>query len=200
MQSLEESVFPIRVDRTYRRQTRHIVIASVMSTIPLNAGDIIDPSVWGAGSSEYTWGRVRKFFTGLPIARHGQLPMHYYMEYLNDDYVSYVGCPLTNKSWFLEAAVSAGVLPIQYLDSVLIVLQENFGIENVERRCWKMLANDVVTPLMRMLDITRERVAYFELLANREAINGPDWNYMFREPTYLDPLQFDLQIKEYEKR
>jgi hypothetical protein len=199
MGSLREYVFPIVGDRTYRRQTRHILLASVASVLPLEGG-LMDPDVWGGGSSEYTWGRVQRFFRHHPLARKNQLPMHYYTEFLHRDYVSYVGLPLTNRSWFAAMAVESGALPIEFLDSVLIVLQENFSIENVERRLWEMLANDVVTPLMRMLEVSRPRVLFFERIADRSVVLGEKWPFAFREPTYLDPVQFDLYIKEYEKR
>ena len=195
---LNESFFTVRPDDSYRRQGRHIVIASLASLIPYEA--VVDPSVWGVGNSEYTWGRVQKFFARLPAARRNQMPMHFYSEYLYDDYVSYVGCPLSNRSWFLQQAVAAGVLGIEYVDAILVVTQENWGVEAVEKRLWQLLAHNVVTPLMRLFDVPRNRVVFFENLASRTAVNGPDWNYRFREPTYLDPVVFDLFLKDYEKR
>jgi hypothetical protein len=126
--------------------------------------------------------------------------MHYYTEYLHDDYVVYVGCPVSNRSWFLQEAVAAGVLPIQYMDAILIVLQENYGVEVTEKRLWRILAHTTLTPLMRLFDIPRSRVLFFENLANREAVNGEKWPFRWREPTFLDPIQLDLFIKDYEKR
>jgi hypothetical protein len=100
----------------------------------------------------------------------------------------------------MTVAVAAGVLPVQYGDDILIVLQENYSVENVERRLWKILSNSTLTPLMRLFDIPKERVLFYENLVNREAVIGPDWPFRWREPTFLDPIQLMLVLKEYEKR
>jgi hypothetical protein len=168
------------------------------SIVPLHS--TLDPSIWGGGDSTYTWKRVQEFFYRRPEARNGQMPMHYYAEYLDDDYVTYVGCPLSNRSWFLQMAVAAGVLPVMYNDAILIVLQENYGVEVTDKRLWRILSHTVISPLMRLFDVTRDRVVFFEKIANAQAVNGPDWPFRWRDPVFLDPLQLDLFLKEYEKR
>jgi hypothetical protein len=197
---LQESFFPVYPDLVYRKQTRYILIATLESLVPLTGA--LDPNTYGGGTSEYTWGRVQQYFARDPAARRHQMPMHYYSEYLGagDDYVIFVGLPLTNRSWFLQAAVAAGVLPIQYAEAILVVLQENYGLETIELRLWRILANSLLTPLMRIFDIPRRNILYFERLANKAAAEGPDWHYRLRSPTYLDPTQLDMILKEYEKR
>ena len=197
-QLLNETFFNVAQDQTYRRQGRHIIIAQMESIVPLQT--TLDPSIWGGGNSDYTWGRVQQFYARSPLARKGQMPMHYYAEYLDDDYVTYVGCPLSNKSWFLQSAVAAGVLPIQYMDAILVVLQESYTLENIDRRLWKLLAHTTLSPLMRLFDVSKERVLFFENLVNREAVESEKWPFRWREPTFLDPIQLLLFLKEYEKR
>jgi hypothetical protein len=197
---LLEDNFSIYEDRNYRRQTKYIILASIGSMIPTEGG-LLDPSIWGGGgNSEFTWARVQEFFYYHPISIRKQLPMHFYSEFLQKDYVHYVGLPLSNRSWFMAKAVETGLLPIMYLDSIVIVLQENFAIENVESRLWKLLAHNVVTPLMRMLDISRLNVQFFEKIVDQKKAEGIQWPFAFRYPTYLDPIQFDMQLKQYEKR
>ena len=198
MESLNEALVLYKPDRDYRRQGKHIIIAQMESIVPLHA--TMDPSIWGAGDITYTWKRVQEFYYRRPEARNGQMPCHYYSEYLDDDYVTYVGCPLTNRSWFLQMAVAAGVLPVVYNDAILIVLQENYGVEVTDKRLWRILSHTVISPLMRLFDITRDRVLFFEKIANVEAANGPDWPFRWRDPVFLDPIQLDMFLKEYEKR
>jgi hypothetical protein len=195
---LSEGFFPIPQDNTYRRQGRDILIATMESVTPLES--TLDPSIWGGGTPDFTWGRVQRFFSRSPLARHGQMPMHYYAEYLRDDYVAYVGCPLTNRSWFLQAAVAAGVLPVRFVDAVLVVLQENYGIETVEKRMWAVLSNSVLTPVMRMEGIPRDRVGFFELAADPALAEGVDWPFRFRGARYADPVLLELFLKDFEKR
>lgn len=196
--TLTEGMVLFRPDADYRRQGRHIIIAQIENILPLQM--VIDPDIWGGGNARYTWGQVQQFFSRYPKARHGQQPCHYYCEYLDKDYVTYVGCPLTNRSWFLQMAVALGILPIMYLDAVLIVLQENYGVEVTDKRLWRVLAHTTLTPLMRMFDIPRSQVVFFENIANVDAVMAPEWTFRWRDPTFLDPLQLDLFLKEYEKR
>ena len=198
MESLNEALVLYKPDRDYRRQGKHIIIAQMESIVPLHA--TMDPSIWGAGDIAYTWKRVQEFYYRRPEARNGQMPCHYYSEYLDDDYVTYVGCPLTNRSWFLQMAVAAGVLPVVYNDAILIVLQENYGVEVTDKRLWRILSHTVISPLMRLFDITRDRVLFFEKIANVSAANGPDWPFRWRDPVFLDPIRLDMFLKEYEKR
>ena len=195
---LDESV-TIYPDDLYRKDARHIVIAQMESVVPLHSATL-EPRIWGGGTAAYTWGKVQKFFSRHPLARKGLPPGHFFCEYLEEDYVVYNGCPLSNRSWFLQRAVEARVLPLQYMDDILIVLQENYAVENVERRLWRVLANTTLTPLMRLFGIPKERVVFFEKLANREAVISPDWPFRWREPTFLDPIQLALILKHYEKR
>lgn len=197
-ESLNETFFSLRQDQTYRRQGKHIIIASMESITPLHT--TLDPNIWGGGTSDYTWGRVQKFFARSPLSRKGQMPMHFFSEYLSEDYVTYVGCPISNKSWFLQLAVATGVLPVMYNDAILVVLQENYAVENVERRLWELLSHTVLTPLMRDYGVRKEQVLFYEQLASTTAVDGPDWPFRYRKPTYLDPLQLQLYLKEYEKR
>ena len=196
--SLDESTVVVLQDDQYRRTGRHIVIAQVESIVPLHS--VLDPSIWGGGNSEYTWKRLQQFYSRHPLARRGMVPSHYYCEYLEDDYVVYVGCPLSNRSWFLQAAVAAGVISVQYQDAILVVLQESYSVENVERRLWKVLANSTLTPLMRLFDVPKERVVFFENIADKEAVISPAWPFRWRDPVFLDPIVPMMFLKEFEKR
>ena len=196
--TLRESVIPVYQDQVYRRQGKHIIIAQVESIVPLHS--TLDPNIWGGGTPELTWRRLQHFFGRSPLARHGQMPCHFYTEYLVDDYETFVGCPLSNKSWFLTEAVFQGVLPVVYSDAILVVLQENYSIESMDKRLWEVLAHTVITPLMREYNITNERVLFFEKIANVDKVNSEEWLFRWRDPKFLDPVQLDMYIKEYEKR
>jgi hypothetical protein len=198
VEKLNESLVLYKQDQFYRRQGQYIIIAQIESLVPLHT--TLEPRIWGGGNSDFTWKILQRFYSRHPLSRNGQFPQHYYMEYLYDDYVVYVGCPLSNKSWFLQLAVENKILPIQYLDSILIVLQENYSIESMEKQLWKILAHTTLTPLMRLFEIPRERVVFFEKIANSNIATSSDWPFRWRDPVFLDSNQLMLELKEYEKR
>ena len=197
-ESLAETFFEVHPDVTYRRQTRHIVLATVESMVPLRS--TLDPSIWaGGGISAYTWGRVQRSFARLPQARHGTMPMHYYAEYLGDDYVTFVGAPLTSASWFMREAAAAGVVAPALGDAVLIALQENYAVEVTEMRLWRLLAANVITPLMRMLHVPRDRVVFFEQVCDADVARSGAWPYNYRSPKFLDGHQLETALKVFHK-
>jgi hypothetical protein len=202
--ALGENFYRMMPDETYRRHRPRIVIAQIESLVPKVGWDF-DPSIFGGGNGRFTWGRVQRFFAAYPGSRNFQQPMHFYSEYIGlelfDDYVAYVGEALTNRSWFMQAAVGAGLLPPAYADAVLVVIQENYGLEMVEARIWQLLADRVLTPLLRMYGLNwRQYLRFFELEADQEALNSPGWPYRVRTPTYLDVEKLYFYLKSYEKR
>ena len=191
--------YAIYQDQTYRRQTKGIVIAAMNSIMP--KGYNLDPRIYaGGGNPLLTFNKVRDFFVQYPGARHRQLPMHWYTEYLDDDYVTFVGLPFTNSSWWLQEMVRLGALPPVHADAFLIVTQENYSIETMEKRFWEHLAHHLVAPLLRDNSWDRQRVHFFEKIVDRSVVDSKDYPYLFAEPRYLDPDMFDFALKEYQKR
>ena len=83
--SWTKSVAQLYPDDLYRKKDRHIVIAQMESVVPLHSATL-EPRIWGGGTSEYTWGKVQKFFSRHPLARKGLPPGHFFCEYLDEDY------------------------------------------------------------------------------------------------------------------
>jgi len=197
-ENLNEAFFPVYPDNEYRRVGRHIVLCTLESMVPRDS--VLDPSIWAVGgNTEYTWGKVQWTYTRLPQARRNLLPMHYYVEYVDSDYVTYVGAPLTNRSWFLQEAAAKGVIPTMMADAVLVALQENYAVEVTERRLWKLLAANLLTPLMRQLEVPRERVVFLEQVCNEEVARSAGWLYKYRSPKYLDRTTLDHFLKVFRK-
>jgi hypothetical protein len=210
MTNLNETTFIMKPDVLYRKRNRHVVVATIESLVP--KPDFIegsfDPSVWRGGNGDITWEKVQRFYASVPDSQPThKMPMHFYAEYVGvqgiDDYFVYVGLPHTNKSWFLQEAVAAGVLGTQYADALLIVLQENYHFAPVEPRLWEILADRVLTPYLRDWALPRVAVDFYEKIADPTAVRSSSWKYRFREPKYLGEAElqtYDILMKRYEKR
>jgi len=191
--------YTIYPDRDYRRQGRNIVIAMLASVVPRTV--MVDPRFLAGGDPLYSWEKVQRALARYPKARNDQMPMHYYTEFISKDYATMVGCPITNKSWYLEDLVHRGALPISYNDAILVVLQENYHNETMDKRLWRHLAHTVLTPLMRLYKLDRRHaVVFLENIINRDVATSLDFPYDVREPTHLGEDDVLIQIQHYEKR
>ena len=126
--------------------------------------------------------------------------MHFYTEFLGQQYSTMVGCPLVYRSWWLEEMVMLGALDIVHQESILVVLQESYYLENMEKELWAHLAHNILTPILREYKFDRSRILFYEKIADREVVEDKDFPYLFYNPTYLDPFQLELQLKKYGKR
>jgi hypothetical protein len=81
IKNLNENFLTYR-DLQYRRFTKYIIIATLESLIPKNYP--IDPDLYSYATSEYSWGKVQKFFNSYAGSRNRQMPMHWYTEYYDE--------------------------------------------------------------------------------------------------------------------
>jgi hypothetical protein len=195
--SLNES-YQIYPDNTYRRQTKYIIISCLRSVVQKALN--MRPVYLGGGTGNLTFEAVSRQIIRSPRGRRMQLPYHFYTEWLGKDYGTFVGCPITNSSWYLNDLVNLKALDVKYKDSYLITLQEDYSLENMDRRLWRMLAHSVLTPLLREMQTDNRHVVFLEKLVHRDIVDSSDFPYDIREPIYLDPVQLEIQLKYYGKR
>ena len=185
----------------YRHNTKYVIIAQIGCLVPKDY--VFPPFIYGGGSSALTWETVSRFYRRYPRARlsaGGIPPMHLYTEFLGRQYATFVGCPSVSRSWWLQEMVELKALDIVHTESILVVLQESYHIEVMEKELWKHLANFVITPIMRELKLDRSRIMFYENIVDREVVEGKDFPYLFHPPTYLDPFQLEMWLKKYGKR
>ena len=96
--------------------------------------------------------------------------------------------------------VEMGVLDTVHQESILIVMQESYHLEVMERELWAHMAHYVLTPMLREMMFDRSRILFYENIASREIVEGNDFPYIFQQPVYLDPFQLEMQLKKYGKR
>ena len=186
-------------DRDYRRNSRAIIIAQLSSLIPKGAQSaFFSPRDYGVSFPQKSFQRVRQGFS--KVEAEVQLPFHYYVELIGKEYEASVGCPLSNRSWWAREMVSLGVLDSRYIDSPVIVLQEDFSVETGIKSLWEFLSHFVVTPILKMENININSVDFFELVADQKEIEKSTYPYNYRYPRYLDPFLAQLAFKKFQKR
>ena len=197
--NLDEIYIPVQNDRTYLRQPKYILICMLSSMVPVNNPGL-DPNVVNLALSKFTFTTVNKYFAYLPMAKKHLMPFHYYTEMVSSNYVTMIGAPATSRSWYMEQLISERILPMDYRDSIVICLQQNYALEPLESQLMEHLANFVITPLMRQNGFTYDRVKFLETVVDRQMVNAsPNFNKM-KEPYFLDEVVFRTFLKDFVKR
>lgn len=179
---------------------KNIIVAPLFSL--LANGTVYPPNVV-TSSYKYSWAIVQKYFEDR--LNKETLPMHAYCEYLNDDYVVYFGAPLTFRSWFLEDLAKMKLIPYDYKNSILIVCQDDWRLEPIDKRMLRCVCHLAITPIMKIYNIPKEKVVHLDSILVPDAYDKAQENddllkrYNLEKSVYYDPVWFQVILKDYIK-
>ncbi|QPI17050.1 hypothetical protein [Staphylococcus phage vB_StaM_SA1] len=148
--------YDIKPDRRRRSNTfqPHIIITH-MNNLVLKENKFNDRDLL-KGSYKYSWGKVQNY-----LIRHANiraLPMHYYVELLDKDYVVFEGLSDYKPSYYLQELADKGIIPQKYRNSILIAIAEDFHLYNPEIRMFKHLSDKLLVPLCK-----RHKLSFHEI-------------------------------------
>jgi hypothetical protein len=179
-------MYQIRNYKRIRRKTDYIILTHARNLIE---NFYIDNAVI-QGSKRYTWGLWQTYW--IEDLKKPALPCHYFVELLDTDYVVFKGIHEVQPSFFIEDLVSAGVMKVDYLNSMLIVISDDFSINTLENRMAQHLSDKVLTGLMREYELDFTRIKYID-----ECLTD-DWENNLKFSTldykYTPEKYFDFQI------
>jgi hypothetical protein len=179
-------MYIIRNYKRFRRRTDYIMITHARNMMEKF---YIDPSVI-LPNNRYTWGTWQRYW--MEDLKRDALPCHYYEEFLDRDYVVYRGLAEFQPSYYIEDMVQAGVIQYKYLNSILVVVADDWSVNTVERRLSEHLADKVLTPLMREYELDFTRVKYIDDCLME------DWEKNLKMSTltykYTPAKYFDFQV------
>lgn len=148
--------YEIKQDRRRRNQAfqTHIIITH-MHNLLLKENKFDNKDLL-KGSYKYSWGKVQNYL--IRYAYNRGLPMHYYVELLDKDYVVFEGLSDYKPSYFLQELADKGIIHQKYRNSILIAIADDFSIYNADTRMLKHLADKLLIPLCK-----RERLSLHEV-------------------------------------
>lgn len=190
-------MYIIRNYRRFRRKTEYIIITHARN---LMEKVYIDPSVIQS-TNKYTWGIWQKYF--IEDLKKPALPCHYFEEYLDRDYAVFKGIADFQPSYFIEDLVSAGVIEYKYLNSILIVIGDDFSVNTIENRLVEHLCDKVITPLLRTYELDFTRVKYIDDCLEEsweENLKYSTLEYKYVKAKYFDFQTIKSNIDKYKKK
>ena len=135
-----------------------------------------------------------------------QMPCHYFVEFLDRDYVAYVAAPLTTRVSFAEILSDAGAIDYQHRHDIVVVIAEDFRLETADRRMLQFVMHTVVSPIMKIYGLGYEKVklvdrAWMSDSAPKRALLFPNELRRFQldKSKYWDPALADMVLKNFKK-
>jgi len=175
-------MYQIRKLTEERAKSRYIILTQMKNLHETQYS--IDPILL-IGTANYSWHRWQRWFYRVNSKR--QLPIHYMIEQVLDDYVIYVAAPEHVPSYFVKDLVNAKLIPDRYRESIVIGVAEDFTLERMDTRLYEQLVHRLIVPLMKRYKIKKNEVVYIDDIL--------DWTQLINK-MQVENLTYNIQ-KEY---
>lgn len=182
--------------RRIRPFTKHIILTHLPNLIE---DFYIDPSAV-THNNYFTAGILEEYF--MRYLKKPQLPYHYYIDNIGDDWFSFKGLAEFQPSYYIEDLVQAGVLKYEYLNSMLIVISDDYSRFTVDKRMSEKLCHQVLTDLERRYNLTFDKIHYIDdcLSENwEENLKMSNLKYNYLPAKYFDFQQIKINLNKFKK-
>jgi hypothetical protein len=182
----------------YRLRDQYIVLAHIRDFWKI--GSFVAPHA-KRNSLHYTWGLWQKYFYGE--LQKKELPMHYFTELLDDDWVIYQGLNFTQQSWFMSDLVNSLVVPFRYMDAIVIAIGDDYTIDSTSPRMIDHLSDKLISALMREYTIPLDHIVTLdEILVSdwKLYLKDSGLNYDITPMSLFNKEIFEVNLKRYLKK
>lgn len=181
-------MYNIKKFRSKRERTKYIIL--------VHAVDLIKPKIEinpivNRGTYKLTWDIWQNYW--YLYQKKLDVPCHYFVELLNEDYVVFTGLAMQKKSYYLYELAENEIIDHEYKDSILVIIGENFHYDLPETRMFEHIANRILSPMCYQYKINyNDRVLLLDEILKpdyKEKMNNIGYNYvsmdMFNKDLFL---------------
>ena len=182
--------------RRRRPFTKHIILTHLPNLIE---DFYIEPTAV-THNSYFTVGILNEYF--MRYLKKPQLPYHYYIDKIGDEWFNFKGLAEFQPSYFVEDLVQAGVIKYEYLNSMLIIISDDYSRYTVDDRMSEKLCHEVITDLMRRYDLSFDKIEYIDdcLTENwKENLKTSNLKYDYIPAKYFDFQKIKVNINKFKK-
>jgi len=125
------------------------------------------------------------------------LPMHFFEELIDDDYVIYTGLNQYKESWFLSDMAQQRIIEPKFKNALLVVIADNFELDVVPDRIYEQLVQKCLEPLMHQWHLTINNIYYYDEILTEQALDivlSPDFAYEYHPMRYFNFTKFKMII------
>ena len=188
--------YNIRPDRRRRVANDPHIIITHMPNLILKDFSYLDENLI-RGSYKYSWGHTQNYLHRHAF-RYG-LPMHYYVELLDKDYVVFKGITEFKPSYYINELVDEGIIERRYRGAILIVIAEDFSLSTPEPRMLAHLSDKVLVHLKKTQGIQYNKVKYLDECFTDDYLDNIEHSrFKFKPMTKFDKIRLTNQFRRYD--
>jgi len=149
-------------------QPQYIILSQVRNFF--EKGTPIEPRIM-IGSHLFTWNKWQYYF--YKSIRRMNIPFHYFVEQIGNDYSIIVATPEYTPSYFLEELIAANIIAPAYRDSIVIAIKEDFSLELPFKRLYQQLCFRLLTTLQirNAKYLNHDNILYIDKIINWDRYN-----------------------------
>jgi hypothetical protein len=181
-----------------RSETKYVVLTQCRSLYEQNA--YISNDALLGGTYKCTWIEWQKYW--YYHTDHRKIPCHYFCEFLDDNYVIYIGNPLVNRSYFLEDLADARIIPERYRNALLISLSDDFRMTFPDKEMLNNLADKLLSTLMCEFPIDENSIVLLDDILTSDydfALKENNLTYDIQPMTKFNMMELKVILKNYRK-
>ncbi len=182
---LDESTYEIRKIREKHKQPKQVIISQVRNFY--ENGSPLKP-ILRIGTSNFTWNRWQHYFYKILV--RWEIPFHYFIEQVANEYSVFVANPEYAPSYFLRELIDAKVIPPIYENALVIAVGEDFSLELVDDRFYQQLSFRLTVP------IQIRNSKYIDAYAIKYIDEIIDWN-AYQDAIDKKLIKFDIVPSTY---
>jgi hypothetical protein len=185
-----------------RRVNKHIIITQV-SNFSLRTNPLT-PELEGY-VPYYAYRRVFNYFRENQELH--QVPFHFYVNEIQNDWEVFNAAPLNYRSPWLGSLIDNFYIDSFYQDAIVIAIQDDFSLRIPDERMYSVLASRVIAPLLQTLRMGTyiDCVHWLEDIFDYKRYSQKliddylnyDYPYKYKQRTYFDPVAFKQQLKKF---
>lgn len=172
-------MYQIWKNKEFRPKTEYVILCQAKNTRETRFAHFNPLLI--KSTMQYTWGYWQEYY--MEDLKRRKLPCHYYVEYLDRDYVVFQGLSEEYPSYFIRELVEAGIVKSEYKNAILVTIGENYNIDIPEFRMYEQMCSKCLCSLMRRYKLNQERIVYFD------EILSPNWEVMLKQ----SELTYDIE-------
>lgn len=149
----------------------------------------------------YSFAKIKNYF--FERMAKEQLPFHYYVDRIGNEWEIMLGAPLNYKSQYLQDLINLGLLAPEYKDATLVVIRDNFELNIPDIRLFKTIGQKLIEPnLFLNRKNMNNSVFWFDELFDWKTFNEDkllynlqsENRYRIKPMKYFDPITFNLEV------
>ena len=186
----------MRNSKRVRYTTKHIILTHSLNLIEnfYLAPDVI------THNNFFTAGLMEDYF--MRYLKKRTLPYHYYIDNIGEDWYVFKGACEFQPSYFIEDLVQAGVIKYEYLDSIVIVLSDDYTKYPIDNRMSEHLCDKVLSDIMKRYGLSWDAIIYIDDCLNdnwEENLKKSTLQYNYKKAFFFDFQKIKTNINKFKK-